>query len=208
MNTEKTIKLIGTLLGIILFIGLIAGISYAFITWRSSEVGISGDTECFTINYTKGQTITNQNVILFDESTIINDNKITVKNGMAMTDVTAYIDSDCNVTGNIEITLNVTDINSAYISGNSIGAFKYVVASYDPNVYSDITTTALEGEAFDIIKIDSITNTGEVYLANDELTNTEKGFLIIFYIDGYLAMNDAWNSTFNATITASAVQTG
>ena len=207
VSTDKKIKLIGTLIGIVLFIGLIAGMSYAFITWRSSNVGISGTGECFNVNYTKGQEITNESVILFDESSIINNNKITIRNGMALTDVTAYLDSACNITSDIDISLNVTNINNAFISGNSIGAFKYVVASYDPSTYSNITTTALNGTSFDILKTGSITSLGEISLVSNSLSNTKKGYLIIFYVDGDLAMNDAQNTTFTATITGTAMQT-
>jgi len=208
VDLERKIKIIGSLVGIILFICLIAGISYAWITWRSSNIGISGSSECFTINYTKGQTITDQSVILFDESTIINNNKVTIKNGMAITDVAAYIDSSCNIPANLEILLNVTELNPAYITGNSVGAFKYVIASYDPSIYSDITTTVLNGQSFNIIKNDSVMNTGEISLITEELSNTEKGYLLIFYVDGDLAMNDAQNTTFTATITGVATQAG
>ena len=136
------------------------------------------------------------------------NNKITIKNGMAITDVTAYIDSSCNISGNIEITLNVQNLNDAYIYNDSVGAFKYVLASYDPSVYSEITTTALNGQKFDIIKNESITDIREITLVNEALSTTEKGYLLIFYIDGDLAMNDAQYSTFTATIKGVATQTG
>lgn len=195
-------------MGILLFIGLIAGLTYAYITWRSNDVIVSGNTECFNILYTKGKTITNENVILFDKNKIINGSNITIKNGMALTNVTAYIDNSCNVTAKLNISLNVTDLNPAYISGNSIGAFKYVLASYDPTLYTDIDTQSLVGESFEILTQGSITDNGEINLGDQSLTKTEKGFLLIFYIDGDLAMNDAANSTFTATISGTAIQTG
>ena len=206
MNSNKKVKLIGTILGIIIFISLIVGLSYAWFTWRSSNVNISGNTECFDVHYTNGQDIVNASTILFDESTIINNNKITIKDGMALTDVTAYVNSGCNIFANLEIILNVTDLNSAFIDGDSVGAFKYVLTRYDPSVYSDITTTALNGQSFDIIKTGSITSTGEMTLVDEALATTEQGYLIIFYIDGDLAMNDAQYSTFSATITGIATQ--
>ena len=206
MNSNKKVKLIGTIVGIIIFISLIVGLSYAWFTWRSSNVNISGNTECFDVHYTNGQDIVNASTILFDESTIINNNKITIKDGMALTDVTAYVNSGCNIFANLEIILNVTDLNSAFIDGDSVGAFKYVLTRYDPSVYSDITTTALNGQSFDIIKTGSITSTGEMTLVDEALATTEQGYLILFYIDGDLAMNDAQYSTFSATITGIATQ--
>lgn len=207
MDTNRKVKVIGTIVGVILFILLIAGISYAWFTWKSGNVTISGTTECFTINYTNGQTLTNASAILFDESKIISDDKITIKNGMAITDVTVYIDSSCDIPANIEITLDVTELNYAYITGDSIGAFKYALASYDPATYSDITTSALNGIEFDIIKNESITDLGEITLVDEALSTTETGYLLIFYVDGDLAMNDAQHSTFTATITGVATQT-
>ena len=65
MNQNKKIKLIGTVVGIVLFIILIAGVTYAAFVWRSENINISGSSECFTINYVPGPMITNANVILF-----------------------------------------------------------------------------------------------------------------------------------------------
>jgi len=207
MTTNNKIKFIGTILGIVLFISLIAGITYAWITWTSENINISGTSECFTVNYTKGQTINNASVILFDESKIINNNKITIKNGMAITNVTAGLNSNCSISGNITISLTINNLNTAYISGNSIGAFKYALASYDPSVYTTITTSALSNTAFDIIKTESITSTDKITLVAEELSTTTKGYLIIFYVDGNLVDNDAKDSTFSATIDAVAAQT-
>ena len=194
-------------MGVVLFIILIAGVSYAWFTWTSTNVNIQGTTECFNVNYSHGQVIDNASVILFDENKIISNNKVTVKNGMAMADVTAYMDSNCNIAANIELILDVTDLNNAYISGQSVGAFKYVLASYDPSVYTDVTVTSLNGTQLDIVKKDSITSTGSITLVDEVLTSTKKGYIILFYVDGDLAMNDAEYSTFSATISGVATQT-
>ena len=207
MNTNMKVKLIGTIVGVLFFIALIAGVSYAWITWNSSNTGISGITDCMKVNYTNGGNIDNANVLLFDENDIIADNKITIKNGMAITNVTAYLDSSCTLSANFDLKMNVISLNQAFISGNSIGAFKYALVSYDPNTYTNITTSALNGQSFTIIKNESITNTGEISLIYEELTSTKKGYILIFYIDGDLANNDAGNSTFSASIKGAAIQT-
>lgn len=205
MNLRKA-KILGTILGVVLFVLAIAGITYAWYTWESGKIKISGTSECFTINYTKGQIINNESVILFDESKIITNNQITIKSGMAITDVTASIDSDCSIAGNLAITLDISVLNEAYISGNSIGAFKYVVASYDPSIYTDITVAALSGSSFNIIESGSITSTQPITLVNQELSTSETGYLVIFYVDGDLANNDAGESTFSGTIKGVATQ--
>lgn len=207
MNSSKKVKLVGTILGILMFILLTTGITYAWFTWQSNKITISGTSECFIINYTKGKTLSNESAILFDESTIITNNQITVKEGMALTDVTASIDSNCDVLGNLTLNLTVSNLNSAFTdSGNSTGAFKYVLASYDPSSYDDITASALSGVVFDIIKTDSITSTDTITLVSEQLSTTKKGYLLIFYVDGDLANDDAQNSTFSATIEAVARQ--
>jgi len=207
MNTDKKIKLVGAILGIILFIVLIVGVSYAWISWQSGNTKVEGTSECFKVNYTNGQTISNESVILFDEASIISNNKITIKNGMTIIDVTAYIDSGCGIiNGDLELILNVTEWKPADISGNSVGAFKYALASYDPSIYSNVTASSLSGKSFNIIKNESITSTGKITLANEPLTTTNRGYLLIFYVDGDLAMDDAAYSTFTATITGIATQ--
>ena len=207
MNTNTKVKLIGTILGIIFFIALIAGVSYAWITWDSSNTGISGITECMKVNYTNGGNIDNANVLLFDEDDIIADNKITIKNGMAITNVTAQLSNSCTLSANFDLKMNVTSLNKAFISGNSIGAFKYVLASYDPNTYTNITTSALNGQSFTILKNESITNTGEISLIFEKLSSIKKGYMVILYIDGDLAMNDAQDSAFSATIKGTSTST-
>lgn len=213
LNSNKIAKIMGIIIGVILFSLLTTALTYAWFTWTSRNIEISGITECFTINHTKGQNIAqaaidDTGVILFDESTIISDEKITIKNGMVITNVTASIDSSCTISGDLTITLNIESLNTAYISGNSIGAFKYVVASYDPNEYTDadITISNLNGKSFDIIANESITSTSPITLVNEEVSTTTKGYLIIFYVDGDLANNDASDSIFKATISATAKQ--
>lgn len=199
-------KIMGIIIGIFLFAILMIGVTYAWFTWSSSNINITGSSACFNIDYTKGPTINNESVLLFDESQIISNNQITIKEGMALTGVSAAINSNCTISGNLTINLNVTAINNAYISGNSVGAFKYVIASYDPSTYSTITTSALSGKKFNIIDTESITGTNSVAIVNDTLSNTKKGYLVIFYVDGNLVNNDAAESVFSATIDAVANQ--
>lgn len=206
--TKKAARILGIILGTVLFSLLTAGITYAWYTWTSSNIDITGSSACFTIDYTKGPNISGESIILFDESEIISNNKITVKNGMGITAVTAGIKSTCTVPGIVTVTLNINELNSAYISGESAGAFKYVLASYDPSIYPTISTAILSGESFDIILQGSITSGDPITLLNENLSNTIKGYLVIFYVDGNLAQNNAQNSEFSAIIEAIATQTG
>lgn len=208
VNQNKKIKLVGTIVGVLLFIMLIAGVTYAAFAWRSENIDISGVSECFTINYVPGPSITDESVILFDENSIIIDDTITIKNGMAVTGMAVGIDSNCSILGKITITLKPTTLNNAFTSsGQSTGAFKYVVASYDPSVYSDISVNTLLNSSFDIVERGSIIDTSQLTLIEEDLSSTSQGYLFIFYVDGDLAQNDAQDSTFSATLNGVATQT-
>ena len=192
----------------LLFVLAITGITYAAFTWRSSDVSISGNTECFTINYNPGPTVVDADVLLFDESKIISNNTITIKNGMALTSLAAGIDSDCNINGKLTVTMAINTLNDAYTdNGECTGAFKYVLASYDPATYNTISVNDLKDKTFDIVETGSITSTSSITLIDENMSNELKGYLIIFYVDGDLAQNDASDSTFSATITGVVTQT-
>lgn len=207
-NRENKIKIYGTIVGVILFILLALGFAYAYLSWRSDTVNIAGNTECFNINYAKGENISAANIKLYDESAIINDGQITIASGMVYTNVSVGIDSNCNISGKITLNLNVTSLSSAFTTGNSIGAFKYAVVSYSTAEYPDISGEALEGISFPILVSDTISSTSKIELLNTTLDSdgTMKNYLIIFYIDGDLAMNDAAGNNFTASIEAVATQ--
>ena len=213
---DKKIKTYGLVLGIVLFVLLIAGFTYAALNWKSSNIVISGNTECLDIESTKGSDITGEELLLLDESSIINDNKITIKEGMVVTNVTAKIKSGCTIAGYMTLNLNVTSLNSAFTSsGNSTGALKYVVATYNPTTYPIINASTLKDKSFDmdkndsLLNTDSITSTGTIKIKEKQLSTSETiSYLIIFYIDGNLANNDAANTSnnFTTSITAEVTQ--
>ena len=213
---DKKIKTYGLVLGIVLFVLLIAGFTYAALNWRSSNIVISGNTECLDIESTKGSDITGEELLLLDESSIINNNKITIKEGMVVTNVTAKIKSGCTIGAYMTLNLNVTSLNSAFTSsGNSTGALKYVVATYDPTTYPTVNASTLKDKSFDIdenaeiINTGVITSTGTIKLKEKQLSTSETvSYLIIFYIDGDLANNDAagTGNNFTTSITAEVTQ--
>ena len=213
---DKKIKTYGLVLGIVLFVLLIAGFTYAALNWKSSNIVISGNTECLDIESTKGSDITGEELLLLDESSIISDNKITIKEGMVVTNVTAKIKSGCTIGAYMTLNLNVTSLNSAFTSsGNSTGALKYVVATYDPTTYPTVNASTLKDKSFDIdenagiINTGAITSTGTIKIREKQLSNSETvSYLIIFYIDGNLANNDVagTSNNFTTSITAEVTQ--
>ena len=207
---ETKIKTYGLIIGIVLFIALLAGLSYAYYElYTENKNAVSGTVGCFSVDYAKGNNI-NGDLILFDESKIINNNNITIKEGMQLTYVNAKIKEECTIDGYLNINLNVRALKEGFISGNSIGALKYVIAKYSPNTYTNPTISALKDQTFEITKSGSITSKGELTILSENLSHTTtNGYLIIFYIDGNLASNDIASNTesnFSATISAVANQ--
>ena len=207
---ETKIKTYGLIIGIVLFIALLAGLSYAYYElYTENKNAVSGTVGCFAVDYAKGNNI-NGDLILFDESKIINNNNITIKEGMQLTYVNAKIKEECTIDGYLNINLNVRTLKEGFISGNSIGALKYVIAKYSPNTYTNPTISTLKDQTFEITKSGSITSKGELTILSENLSHTTtNGYLIIFYIDGSLASNDIASNTesnFSATVSAIANQ--
>ena len=207
MDINRKIKISGLIIGILLFIVLISGFSYAYYSSVATNTSsVKGTAGCFVVDHVKGNDVTG-NVILFDESKIITNNNITVKDGMQLTYVTAGINNACTIDGYMIMKMNVKTLNSAFITGESKGAFKYAIAKYSPTTYTSPSISTLKNKSFEIKKTASITSTGEQTILTKQLPHSTKdGYLIIFYIDGDKAFNDAGNTSFSATITAEASQ--
>lgn len=207
---NKKVKTYGLVLGIVLFVLLVAGFTYAALTWRSNNISINGSTECLDIDYTKTNDISGDELLLLDKNKIISNNKITITKGMVLSGVTAKIKSTCTIEGYLTLNLKVTSVNSAFTSsGNSTGALNYVLVSYDPATYSTIDVTTLNGVSFDIISTGTITSTSTIKLKDEQLSkDSTTAYMVIFYIDGDLAQNDAANATsnFKGTLEASITQ--
>lgn len=209
MNNKK-VKTYGLVLGVTLFVLLVAGFTYAALTWRSNNITINGSTECLDIDYTKGQDITGGNLLLLDKSKIISNNKITITNGMVLSNLTAKIKSSCTIDGYLTLNLKVTSLNSAFTSsGNSTGGLNYALVSYDPETYSTVDVTTLNGKTFDIIGAGAITSTSTIKLKDVQLSkNSTVAYMVIFYLDGDLTNDDAVNTTsnFKATLEGTITQ--
>ena len=206
---NKKVKIYGIVLGVVLFILLVSGLTYAILSWRSSNITIAGNSECLEVDSVKGSDITGSDLLLLD-SGVINNNQITITTGMVVTNINAKIKSSCTIDGYLTINLNTTTLNSGFTSsGNSTGALKYVLASYDPSTYTTVSTSALNGKSFDIVKAGEITSTGTLKIKETQLSkDTTLAYLVIFYIDGEKANNDIGSSStnFKTSIEATVTQ--
>ena len=185
MNNKK-VKIIGTIIGVLLFVLLIGGISYAWFSWRSNDIVVAGNTACFDINSTKGIDINNDEMLLLDQNEIIDTPNITVTDGMSLTSFTAGIDDTCNIEGYISISINVKTLQDSYrLNGTSHHALKYALVKYEED-YPEISVQALNGESLRMIANGSITSLGNKTIFHDKLPDdgSSNKYIIIFYIDG------------------------
>ena len=193
-------------LGVSLFILIGSGLTYAGLMWATSNpINIGLTSGCFEINYTPGGAINNANVEVMNESTLINNNKFTITDGIALTYANIGIKSTCTVKGYGSLYLNVTSLSSAFTTGESKGSLKYAILN-NTSSSTALTVAGLKGQSFDIIKTGTITSTGTVNILNRQLYTTQDKYLIVFYIDGALIGNDVVGSTFAGNISADAHQ--
>ena len=203
---EKKKKLI--ILGVIILILAISGLTYAILTWTSSKINIGLTSGCFTIDYTKGQDISG-NLKLLNESDLISSNKFTIKNGIGISAVNIGIKSTCTIEGYGSIYLNVTNISDAFTTGDSKGALKYVVLDNTSTITtpSSVTVDSLLNQSFDIVSTGSITSSDTITLLTKQLSNTEVyKYLVVIYVDNALAGNSITSASFQGNISADANQ--
>ena len=204
MNNKKKL-IIGIVLGII----LVSGITYAILTWTSTRINLGITSDCFTIDYTKGGDITGSLKLLNEEDLITSDNKFTIKNGVGISSANIGINSNCNIEGYGRLLLNVTSISDAFTTGDSVGSLKYVVLKNTSSITNprEVTVTSLLNQSFDIEAKGSITSSGTKDILVRNLSNTEiYKYLIVIYIDNNIAGNDVIGATFTGNISADATQ--
>lgn len=208
--SNKKAKLIGAVLGILLFCILITGLTYAWFTWKSNKINVGGNTACFDFNYIEGNAVT-EDLILIDASSLVTDTAITIKKGMAVTNVNAGKSSSCNkINAKLYLSLIPNTIPSPYqTSGSCEGALNYVIVSYDPEEYGTINSTALNGETFYILKTGTITSTSKISNVVEEVfanDGTMQNYLLIFYIDGSKVENNTAETSVNIGIDVTVSQ--
>ena len=195
------------ILGVAVFILIGSGITYAALTWATSNpINIGLTSGCFEINYTPGGAINNANVEVMNESTLISNNKFTITEGIALTYANIGIKSTCSIEGYGSLYLNVTNLSNAFTTGSSKGSLKYAILN-NTSSSTNLTVAGLKGQSFDIVKTGTITSTGTKKILTKQLSNTSQNkYLIVFYIDGSKIGNDVIGASFNGNISADAHQ--
>ena len=193
------------ILGIIILL-VLGGVTVAYLTWSSDKINIGLNSDCFTIDYTKGGDINNASVKLMNESDLIDSNsKFTIKEGIALTYANIGIKSTCGIEGYGSLYLNITSLSDAFTTGNSVGALKYAILKNTST--STVSVTNLLNQSFDIEKKGTITSTGTKKILTKQLSNTTVNkYIIVIYIDKSLSGNDVIGASFSGKISASANQ--
>ena len=165
----KNYKLFGTLFGVIAFIALIVGITYAWFTWTSGNTIIGGSTECFTINYVNGQNINGE---IIPSATYTGGKSTTVQIG---------IDASCNIGGSATIKLT-TDSSSTNAIKLTDGAVKYAVYKGTSEVASgNVSANTIDLATVDLTKT-LTTYTIYIWVDGSIIDNTYAGKTYSGYI--------------------------
>ena len=205
---KKKSKNIGIIIGIVLFLGVIGGITYAWLTFTTNNILVSGNTHCFTINYSKGADIAG-NIGAIREEEYVTGNTIKLSTAMGFTPISLELAKRCSkVSGIANVELNVNSLSEAFTSeGNSYGSLKYVLAEYDPSSYTDSTIQYLKNETFTYVRRGIISGTGTMNIHTEYLEPGEvHNYLVIVYIDKNLVGDDIIGANVTATVTAEADQ--
>ena len=181
---EDKRKILGTLLGILGFIAVMAGLTYALYTTNQTNSNtISGGHECVNINYEKGTDINVTELEQVDSytetkaSTIITFNQNNTKGDCGNSIGTIYINTQEASTGLIDgITETITSGTSTttsthgvlrYTIEKKVGSSTTVAATYTGYVNKTGDT------AVDVGKLNTSTTTYTVYLwLEKDSTNT------------------------------------
>lgn len=176
-------KLIGAIIGVIAFIALVAGATYA---WLTSDLAVNNGaynvkTMNFLVSYTKGNNI--NNIVSVTSPTASNTKVLTVKAGLA-TD---------SAPGTITIYLNTTSASNAIITGGYL-KYSWCIGTCSGTAFSDHTAT--------------VSSTGQIALISGEtLTTTKKNFNIYFWLDGNKNESTIEGLSYAGNISAIATQT-
>ena len=133
-------KIYGTIIGIMGFIALVIGVTYAWFTWNSTEPRVlSGTSGCFTIEYVNGTSI-GGNIIPSSNYT-----------GGKSTTATLSIATNCTTEGEATINLTSNGSTTVNLSGNAV---KYAVYNGASLVSEGIITGGTQALAtVDLTKI-------------------------------------------------------
>ena len=182
----KKAKLIGSIIGVFLFIALVAGFTYAWIAWQSNNINIAGRSDCFDIDYGISQQIGSASGKASLSMTSDYTEGLSAK-------VTLSLKTECaNIPGTATLYLNTTNVGttSGTSSGILNGALKYTVVSGTSVLANGVIDSNNKIPLLDNIDVSSTTPTT---------------YTVYVWLDGEVADNSYANLSYLGYISAEAV---
>ena len=182
----KKAKLIGSIIGVFLFIALIAGFTYAWIAWQSNNINIADRSDCFDIDYGISQQIGSASAKASLSMTSDYTEGLSAK-------VSLSLKTECaNIPGTATLYLNTTNVGttSGTSSGILNGALKYTVVSG--------TSVLANGVIDSNNKIPLVDNI-------DVSSTTPTTYTVYVWLDGEVADNSYANLNYIGYISAEAI---
>ncbi len=195
----KKEKIIGIIIGIIIFIIIIAGMTYAWFVWQSETTAIGGSTTFFDVDYVSGAAINNNGLI-----------SSTDKTGGASTEVVIKKKSG-SLNGIATLTLNITTLTQSANSLSEYGVIDFSAIKWEvykstnsasPYTYSNTPsyTGTLQGKG-------TSSGTTLTLFDNEALSENNVAYKVYIWADAELSTNGYIGTNLVSYITASAVQT-
>lgn len=176
-----TKKLIGTIIGVIAFVALIASATFAWLTSSLNvENGVYNTGSMnFSVNFVKGTDVTNVPILGTATKTTARELYVTANKVAG------------SAPGTLSIKLNTTSNNTLTTSG----ALHYAICVGEcASNFAGATTG-------------TVTATGEKTILTTPLTDSATSYYVYFWLDGATVTNSHVGQQYSGFISASAVQT-
>lgn len=160
MNKKKIMLVI---LGVMLLIILVSGITYAAFMWTSdpNKGYIDLNSQCFDVIYVKGEDITGSNIKL----------GTSYKDGSVTTEIKVNISDSCKILGTGTLYLNTKDVTSAAFVSNNV--LNYQVLDNGSEVSSGVVNTKGKIPIYEGFEVNYDVKTLSIYLWVNTLNVTD-----------------------------------
>ena len=180
-ESRKKSKVIGYILGIFAFIAIVVGATYAWLTWRSNSITLSGLSECFDVIYYRKDLGTAQNPAKLRFMTTYNrDNMNQLVANQDYAEVGLSLDPNCT---------NLAGLGKIYLTTNANTSSAILTGG----LYYTLIKVENNTETF--IKEGPITSTGDMLLLENIFVSTTTGgtkYRVYIWINGPITTDQSY----------------
>jgi len=176
---KKDYKVVKAVLGVLLLIAVVSGMTFAWVTWTSGNVTIYGQSDCFVVDYTKGKDILNGSLNFGGN----------YSEGLSIT-VKAKISDSCDiVNGKGTLYLDTKDVTSDYLINNRL--VRYQVLEDNTEVKSGTISSKGKTNIYDDFDVTNIEKSFTVYIwvSIDDVTSNNMGDIMASVYSGGVQMS-------------------